>query len=149
MIISAFKITPQKKSDRILQKKNLLKYSMGLIIIMILLLPIINHGKNYINVNSAPENRLDKYESNISELIQVYPNPNKGNFTVQIDGLKTETFSLIIYNSMGKIVYERSNVYTDYNDQIYINLTDIQQGVYYLKIHSADFDKITRFIVQN
>ena len=78
-------------------------------------------------------------------LIQIFPNPNNGNFMVQIDG--TVNGKLIIYNAVGKIVHEQI---INTND-LEFSLMNFNSGFYILKLIDNKSKKITtlKLIVQN
>lgn len=86
--------------------------------------------------------------NNNSEQVQIYPNPNNGSFAVQIPDLNNEPCDLTIYNSIGKTVYQRNQLIADANTGIQINLQDLEQGVYFISIHSKKFDKIAKVVIR-
>jgi len=59
----------------------------------------------------------------------IYPNPNNGNFTIQLNGNKT---TIYIVDITGKTI----NQYETNNYSYNINLEDLQSGLYYVKINN-------------
>ncbi len=79
-------------------------------------------------------------ESYDSKNISVYPNPNNGNFKIDI-GNKTMD-QLKIYNSLGQVIYESIGTSTD------INLSTSPKGTYYIKLFSENKIYTKKFIIQ-
>ncbi|UKN00397.1 T9SS type A sorting domain-containing protein [Paracrocinitomix mangrovi] len=80
------------------------------------------------------------FEENVATLL-VYPNPTKGNLTVQ--NIK-ENSTLIIYNSNGSILYVNQNV----SNGIVLNVNDYAKGLYILEISSDQSTERIKFIKQ-
>ncbi|MCL2073504.1 MAG: trypsin-like peptidase domain-containing protein [Marinilabiliaceae bacterium] len=73
----------------------------------------------------------------------VYPNPNDGNFTVHIRG-EIEPYTLEIFNNSGGLLG-----FVDCNEEVvYINRTDLNSGIYYVKISMHEKVAVRRIIVQ-
>lgn len=67
-------------------------------------------------------------QANLNQMaFNIYPNPNHGSFTVNINGVK-ETIRVEIYNSIGKLVHSEDILSTQ---TIYTNIAD---GIYYVKL---------------
>jgi hypothetical protein len=63
----------------------------------------------------------------------IFPNPNDGNFTIKIAGLK-ESYTLQIFNAMGLNVGE-----INCNEEtVHVNKSDIPAGLYYVKMTIKD-----------
>ena len=71
-------------------------------------------------------------EKSDDELIKVFPNPNNGQFTVNINNSKLEKYNLIIENVVGKLVY--SDVIENNSNQ---NIS-LSKGVYFLRLIGKD-----------
>ncbi len=65
----------------------------------------------------------------------LYPNPNNGNFTLQLNGKQTKIY---IVDITGKTVKQFETNKTSYN----VNVENIQNGLYYVKVN----DKAIKFI---
>ena len=78
-------------------------------------------------------------------LIDIFPNPNNGNFRVQIDGTVSGKF--IIYNAVGKIVHDQKISSNDFE----MLVSNIASGFYILKLIDNKSKTITtlKLIVQN
>ena len=64
--------------------------------------------------------------------LEIIPNPNNGEFVINIDGNGIQNLSLEIYNQIGKIVYKKQikNVTNKYS--IKINLNHLADGIYFI-----------------
>ena len=70
-----------------------------------------------------------------NENIQLYPNPNSGQFSLKFDGLKASSqINIEIYNALGQLVYtEHTNASGSLLKEI--NLSKKAQGVYFVQIN--------------
>jgi hypothetical protein len=75
---------------------------------------------------------------NFGDEISIYPNPNDGNFTVNI-GREHATIS--VYNTIGSLVYKKE----DAASVEHLSLTD--NGVYFVKIEHNGVVETRRVIV--
>jgi len=77
------------------------------------------------------------------EKVIIYPNPVKNNFKVQLPNSLTTKLNISIYNSLGKVVYEKTTL----DSETVIN-NELASGIYIVKI-KADNHFITRKLVIN
>lgn len=74
--------------------------------------------------------QVDGVEENNDVEIAIYPNPTNGEFYIECENMK----NIRIVNYLGQIVYN-----SDVEDnQIYINLSDINKGIYIIQIKTDD-----------
>ena len=74
----------------------------------------------------------------------VYPNPNKGTFTVDFSRVSSlEEFSVAVFNINGQLVYHT----TTSQNQLEINLSNVT-GIYFLKVSSGEQAINKKLIVQ-
>ena len=73
--------------------------------------------------------------SNLQSLI-IYPNPNSGLFTLEMDFDKNTSLTIDLYNFTGQLIYteEIGNVSGKYSREI--NVSNYAKGIYYLQIVS-------------
>ncbi len=77
--------------------------------------------------------------------VTVYPNPNKGNFTLEVKQKNSASYSLEIINSIGVVIYT-----LDYlnSSKIEINQTGFPKGIYYIKVNSGGNYAFEKIIIQ-
>ncbi|MFC2086233.1 M6 family metalloprotease domain-containing protein [Bacteroidota bacterium] len=101
-------------------------------------------GEDSDSVNiSVTTNDID-YSSD-EHSITVFPNPGDGNFTITSNNINNSIKEIHIYNLSGKIVYSEeinANAYT-------INLNNIKDGIYTLKIYSETGIGFKKILVKN
>jgi hypothetical protein len=66
-------------------------------------------------------------------LMNVYPNPNNGNFTIRLNLPSTENVSLEVYNMVGSKVMEVANGSLS-NESFEVNMPESEGGVYFVRM---------------
>ena len=91
------------------------------------------------------KNSLSKPNALLNEMdIKVYPNPNNGQFTIEIDD-ETESFGVRIYSITGKLVDELQVINQGLNP-IHCNLP---AGYYFIAISTPEHSKTTKIIIRD
>lgn len=85
------------------------------------------------------ERRIDMA---IDNSVTLYPNPNNGNFTIDLDNKEITNVSIEIYDVYGNKVYFNGFK----NDLININIGNLAKGVYFVNIKSDEINKELKFI---
>ncbi|MFZ4401677.1 MAG: T9SS type A sorting domain-containing protein [Bacteroidales bacterium] len=105
---------------------------------------MVNFGSNnFTTASSVYFDGAAQFDpSNISDINQntdfiIYPNPNNGNFSIKLDLLENETFSLSIYNILGQTVHIQKLNSTDLNSQ-QISLDNLNTGTYFVSLVSEN-----------
>ncbi|MFK5855855.1 MAG: T9SS type A sorting domain-containing protein, partial [Bacteroidota bacterium] len=80
-------------------------------------------------------------------VIELYPNPNNGEFTLKLEGVVYESAIIRIFNGTGKVVYEESDVQLRDNYSNNIEL-GVQPGIYTLRIEGDITNISKKFIVR-
>ena len=75
-------------------------------------------------------------ENNVAEL-SVYPNPNDGNFGVNVSLKENEMVMVRISDITGKTVYERNENLKSGNNRMMVASTNLAKGIYTLQLLSA------------
>ena len=86
-------------------------------------------------------------ENLIDYQLSVYPNPNPGNFTLELSGSHNEVISIAIYNALGNEVYYRENIEIDGSHKENVNL-DVEQGIYHVRIRGEELLINRKIIIQ-
>jgi len=88
----------------------------------------------------------------ISELefgsFNIHPNPNNGEFTVELVNLGNDEYNIVVRNIIGQIVFSET-VIGNTIDKIDVNLTDQENGVYLLTISNSNGIRTEKLIVHS
>jgi hypothetical protein len=76
----------------------------------------------------------------------IYPNPNNGSFTLDLGKNTFESFKVSVVNSLGSLVYKQDFNQTE--NQISINLNNLPEGIYYLKLETNSSFGVKKIIIQ-
>jgi len=93
-------------------------------------------------INCTPSS-INNFSLNNSS-IAIFPNPNQGEFNLNINNAQLNSVDVEIYDMFGRIVYQKN--LTNKNNRI--SLSDISAGVYTVKV-SSDGQSTTKRIVVN
>jgi predicted nucleic acid-binding Zn-ribbon protein len=66
----------------------------------------------------------------------LYPNPNNGSFIVSYDLQKETNIDILVSDISGKVVYKVA--LDDLNNLQTINLSDVQNGIYFVQLVNKD-----------
>ena len=85
----------------------------------------------------------------ISELsngswVSLYPNPNNGSFTLELNGGDAEEINIEIRNIVGQTVYSTK---AQTGNKIQINLENISTGVYFVNVQSVSLQISKQIVV--
>jgi len=114
-----------------------------------------NASKVNTNYNSSRSNVADNivfvgydeiYRDNIN--LNIYPNPNKGNFVIDIRTIQNDKVNIKVLNILGVIVYKENNIYIDGQYQTYVNQNTFNSGIYFVVVQSESGSMIKKVIVQ-
>jgi hypothetical protein len=70
---------------------------------------------------------------NKSGIINIYPNPNNGIFTIAFESKKNSTLQLQLIDVAGNIIYQESKQHQNKTEFI-INQTKLAKGIYWIKL---------------
>jgi len=90
---------------------------------------------NKINLGNVKETLKNNAE------INVFPNPNNGNFTIQFDTI-AENNSVVIFSVLGQKVFEKFDIKTNT-----IEILNLEKGVYFVKVNNQNNGKTKKVIV--
>lgn len=78
---------------------------------------------------------------------KLYPNPNKGNFTVEFTSASQSPVVLDVYDMRGRQVYNRSYANTGFVSNN-INLGNMQQGVYLVTVQDGSRKETRKIVIE-
>ncbi|MBI4646394.1 MAG: T9SS type A sorting domain-containing protein [Bacteroidia bacterium] len=85
-------------------------------------------------------------ENNHAVAMLIYPNPNKGLFTILMENI-TEDVNTELLDLTGKAVV-RDIIGTDYGFRKDFDVSSLPKGIYFLKVTSPEFVKVEKIVVQ-
>lgn len=85
------------------------------------------------------------HEQDNEQVIDAYPNPNSGNFTLELDGFHG-MFQCAVFSSAGQLVELRSIQCNDYHMEA-IDLNGAEPGLYFVRVVGEDVSKVLKVIV--
>jgi hypothetical protein len=105
------------------------------------------HGHNsqaYFDFKCSSTSGVDE-PGNLLSAVQIYPNPASGMFTVEnsnggITGLE-------IYNVLGEMIHQSSQ--RSSKTSVTVDISDMSDGVYFLRIRSGDRFLTKKFVIRN
>jgi len=78
----------------------------------------------------------------------IFPNPNNGNFTIQLNLEINELVDLAIYNALNEIVFKENNISTTKDYVKEISLNKYAKGIYYLRITGEETNIVKKIVIQ-
>jgi len=76
--------------------------------------------------------------------LEVYPNPGNGQYSIEIDSETGNEYSVMVFNTVGKMVYRKE--FNSNSVRQTINIADQNDGIYFLKIRGKNVDKVIKLI---
>ena len=80
--------------------------------------------------------------------IEIYPNPNKGNFTLRIYSPAGETYQISVLDLTGKQIYQENRETKPGDNEINLNFPDVKAGMYMLHIKKGN-DEVSKKLFIN
>lgn len=99
-----------------------------------------------ITVDAVNCTGIDEFSDNVA--VQIYPNPNNGQFNIEINASVEEIVDVYIINQLGAVVFSKNNVGLKEKQTILINLEQNASGVYQLFIKGKN-GLINKKVIKN
>jgi hypothetical protein len=86
-------------------------------------------------------------ENQLSD-ITVFPNPTRDQLTINFSKVSTPIEQIEIYDVSGKSVYSQKITFSEGNDNLVLDVSQYQAGVYFLNVQGIESLQIIRFVVE-
>jgi len=105
------------------------------------------YGMNSCGTGDPSYDHLLTIITSIAELyditLKLYPNPNKGEFTLEIQATEEEKYQMKVLNLFGSVVYS-----TEINKaKNHLDLSHLPNGMYYLELRNENVKILERFVI--
>jgi len=92
------------------------------------------------------ENPLGIEENTINNF-EIYPNPNKGVFTIEMNTLFESEIDIIVYDIRGRRVYNR-HYESSSNFKKEVKMNSVQSGLYFIEVNNGSRKIVKKIIVE-
>ena len=89
------------------------------------------------------KNQTERKNESVNNLIKLYPNPNKGTFTILLNKPISE-IDITIFDTFGKLIYQTK---TDGKD-LELSIPNLASGLYIVKLNSKEQTETLKFLKQ-
>lgn len=91
-----------------------------------------------------------KIQIESKEQVNIFPNPNTGQFTVQLDGFSNSEYELElrIFNNLGEIVFQELATKVSYPWQKEVVLPDLPVGIYTVELIIGEEIKLAQLVIE-
>lgn len=125
-------------------------------------LPMVDNNESLLNttiptegtnaadsVGSASSLSLEKpcYTKTLDIEASVFPNPTRGAFTIQVEGLSRENLEIELYSEGGQLLFTHRDHSPDSIFSLQMNSASLSAGVYYIRIIASEHQKVLRLVV--
>jgi hypothetical protein len=83
-------------------------------------------------------------EQNLSNLVNIYPNPNTGQFFIKLD-LNKENYSVKIMDVTGQIIYSKTELS---KSKLVVDLNTIANGLYFVEVKTSEGKTTKKILIQ-
>lgn len=84
-------------------------------------------------------------EQEDSRVLEVYPNPNDGSFTLELAGLNGE-FKVSIFNTVGQLIDDRTVNINEFHTERY-DLSKSESGLYFIRVNGEGINRTLRVLI--
>jgi Secretion system C-terminal sorting domain/Beta-propeller repeat len=88
---------------------------------------------------TTPKNELEK--------LKLFPNPNKGSFTIKGNIAGLQNLEMVIYDNQGRTIYNKKLTAFEDNTSVYLE-NKLQSGIYFVKIFNSEIKKTIKMIIE-
>ena len=84
-----------------------------------------------------------------AELIEVFPNPNRGEFTLSIEQISANNVTVVITDARGRVILEEE---VDHNNgasfEKNFSLEQVESGVYFIRVSADGHSTVKRIVIE-
>ena len=80
---------------------------------------------------------------------EVYPVPNNGQFTAEITSARQQTFSIKIYNKIGQMIHEKSDIRVNGKSVQKFDLSSLSSGIYTVVLYGVEGTMARKILVNH
>ena len=80
--------------------------------------------------------------------VNIYPNPNNGNFKIKFNLEQNDIVNLKVYNELNAVVFHENNITVGQTFAKDLELNNLTKGVYYLHIDGKTTNIIKKLVIQ-
>jgi hypothetical protein len=80
--------------------------------------------------------------------VNIYPNPSKGEFVLDLSSSETENLNVSIHNMLGEKVYARTGIRFTGRYTSNLNVENLREGLYFLIIEGNDLYLARKVIIR-
>ncbi len=107
------------------------------------------NGKYYkadgFSINVLDERDILSIQERIEGQIQVFPNPNNGNFKVSMNDAQNHDINVQVYNTLGMLVHNAEGT----GSELQVELNNQMQGMYIAKITIDGYTTVRKINIEN
>lgn len=91
----------------------------------------------------SDKNQTERKNETVNNLIKLYPNPNKGTFTISLNESISE-IDITIFDTFGKLIYQTKTKGKD----LELSIPNLASGLYIVKLNSKELTETLKFLKQ-
>lgn len=91
----------------------------------------------------SDKNQTERKNEMVNNLIKLYPNPNKGTFTISLNKSISE-IDITIFDTFGKLIYQTKTKGKD----LELSIPNLASGLYIVKLNSKELTETLKFLKQ-
>jgi hypothetical protein len=99
-------------------------------------------GFNVTVDNFVSVEELDTYHS-----LNIFPNPNNGEFTIELKGEALGEIDIKVYDITGTLVYYESGMMADEGFSSRVKMSEYPQGMYFVKVSHDQGSAVRKFLL--
>lgn len=108
--------------------------------------PLMADQDPHIFYSNTTTTNFNKVKS--ADIVKIYPNPNKGNFYLDIDVKEAQNVNIEIKSITGQTVYSESQFIQSNGDVIRMNIDNLQIGIYLINTKTNNQIYTTKLIIK-